>query len=74
MKNVNVIIYDNSYNDIGAISLQMDFAAIRIASDSDFQVLGVRRRGDILALRSFVLSDEETLKQKRKGRKENFLN
>ena len=72
MKNVNKIIYDNSY-DIGVISLQMDFAAVRMASDSDFQALGIRRRGEILALRSFVLSDEENLETEKKGKKRKLL-
>lgn len=32
----------------------MDFTAVRTATDADFQALGLVRRGDILALRSFV--------------------
>ena len=65
MKNVNGIIYDNR-------SLQMDFAAVRMASDSDFQALGIRRRGDILALKSFVLSAEENQREK-EGKKRKLL-
>lgn len=42
---------------------------MRMASDKDFQALGLQRRGDILALRSFVSSgaaDEEKEGKKRK--------
>ena len=47
----------------------MDSTAVRMASDKDFQALGLQRRGDILALRSFVSSgaaDEEKEGKKRK--------
>ena len=46
----------------------MDFTAVRMATDKDFQALGLQRRGDILALRSFALSgtDKEKEGHKRK--------
>ena len=47
----------------------MDFAAVRMASDSDFQALGIRRRGDIIALRTFVLSDEDYLETEKEAKK-----
>ena len=34
----------------------MDFTAIRSASYKDFEALGLKRRGDVLALKSFVSS------------------
>ena len=43
-----------------------------MASTSDFHALGIRRRRDILALRSFVLSDEEN-KSKKEGKKRKLL-
>lgn len=51
----------------------MDFAAVRMASDSDFQALGIKRRGDTLALRSFVLSDEENLETEKEAKKRKLL-
>ena len=51
----------------------MDFAAVRMAIDSDFQALGIRRRGDILALRSFVLSDKENLETEKEAKKKKLL-
>ncbi|XP_068736680.1 uncharacterized protein [Montipora capricornis] len=51
----------------------MDFTAIRSASDKDFEALGLKRRGDVLALKSFVSSggiaegkNEERSEKKRK--------
>ena len=49
--------------------LQMDFTAVRMATDGDFQALGLVRRGDILALRSFVPSTDKT----KEGRKSKLL-
>ena len=51
----------------------MDFAAVRMASNSDFQALDIRRRGDTLALRSFVLSDEENLETEKEAKKRKLL-
>lgn len=48
-----------------AFILQMDFTAVRLASDYDFHALGLTRRGDILALRSFVLGDEKEAKKRK---------
>lgn len=48
-----------------ACILQMDFTAVRMASDYDFQALGLPKRGDILALRSFVLGDEKEAKKRK---------
>ena len=48
-----------------ACNLQMDFTAIRMAGDYDFQALGLTKRGDILALRSFVLGDEKKAKKRK---------
>ena len=48
-----------------AFILQMDFTAVRMASDHDFHALGLTRRGDILALRSFVLGDEKEAKKRK---------
>jgi len=45
----------------------MDFTAVRMATDGDFQALGLVRRGDILALRSFVPSTDKA-KEERKFR------
>jgi len=45
----------------------MDFTAVRMAIDGDFQALGLVRRGDILALRSFVPSTDEA-KEERKSK------
>lgn len=51
----------------------MDFTAIKSASDKDFDALGLKRRGDVLALRAFVSSsvldggkNEERSEKKRK--------
>ena len=51
----------------------MDFTAIRSARDKDFEALGLKRRGDVLALKSFVSSggidggkNEERSEKKRK--------
>ena len=51
----------------------MDFAAVGMASDSDFQALDIRRRGDTLALRSFVSSDEENLETEKEAKKRKLL-
>ena len=48
-----------------AFIFQMDFTAVRMASDYDFHALGLTRRGDILALRSFVLGDEKEAKKRK---------
>lgn len=45
----------------------MDFTAIRMATDGDFQALGLVRRGNILALRSFVPSTDKA-KEERKSK------
>lgn len=45
----------------------MDFTAVRMATDGDFQALGLVRRGDILALRSFVPSTDKA-KEERKSK------
>ena len=50
----------------------MDFTAIKSASDKDFESLGLKRRGDMLALRTFASStvdgrrNEERSEKKRK--------
>ena len=43
----------------------MHFTAVRMASDYDFHALGLTRRGDILALRSFILGDEKEAKKRK---------
>lgn len=60
-------------NIVFIVPLQMDFAAVRMASDKDFQALGLRRRGDILALRSFVLNDVDGHDTEKEGRKRKLL-
>ena len=45
----------------------MDLTAVRMASDGDFQAFGLVRRGDILALRSFVPSTDKE-KEERKSK------
>ena len=48
-----------------ACILQMDFMAVRMASDHDFQALDLIKRGDILALHSFILGDEKEAKKRK---------
>ena len=45
----------------------MDFTAVRMATDGDFQALGLVCQGDILALRSFVPSTDKA-KEERKSK------
>lgn len=43
----------------------MDFMAARMGSDHDFQALDLTKRGDILALHSFILGDEKEAKKRK---------
>ena len=46
---------------------------MQMASDQDFQSLGLTRRGDILALRSFVLTDVDDPDKEKEGKKRKLL-
>ena len=43
----------------------MDFTAVRMAADGDFQAVGLVRWGDILALRSFVPSTDKAKEEQK---------